>query len=80
MLAPITSEVDEQYAMLNLNPVAAFIWDQLASNDNEAALVQVLRETYEIDESTAREDVATVIEQLVAAGAVQRIEPAERVS
>ena len=76
ILAPITSAVNDDYALLNLNPVAGFIWEQLDTADDEQTLCDALIAEYEIDAETAKTDVTSIIETLVNAGAVEVLEGA----
>lgn len=70
ILAPITDEVNAEYALLNLNSVADFIWKQLDESTNEQALCEELMALYDIDAKTAEADVGSLIDTLVEAGAV----------
>ena len=54
--------------MITLNGTAAFLWDALQSDTNEDALATKLIEAYEIDEPTAKKDVAVFLNKLREAG------------
>ena len=54
--------------MITLNGTAAFLWDALQSDTNEDALAKKLTEAYEIDEVTAKKDVAVFLHKLRKAG------------
>ena len=54
--------------MITLNGTAAFLWDALQSDTNEDALATKLIEAYEIDEATAKKDVAVFLHKLREAG------------
>ena len=54
--------------MITLNGTAAFLWDALQSDTNEDALATKLIEAYEIDEATAKKDVAVFLNKLREAG------------
>ena len=70
LLAPITDEVDDRYAMLNLNSVAGFIWDRIGENTLETDLQQALEESYNIDSAQAATDLQQLLDELITAGAV----------
>ena len=54
--------------MITLNGTAAFLWAALESDTNEDALATKLIEAYEIDEATAKKDVAVFLHKLREAG------------
>ena len=54
--------------MITLNGTAAFLWDALQSDTNEDALVKKMIAEYEIDEATAKKDVAVFLQKLREAG------------
>ena len=49
--------------IISLNETAAFLWKQAVGNEaiSEDGLVSSLLEAYEVDEETARKDVAQVL-------------------
>ena len=49
--------------VISLNETAAFLWKEAAGKDdfNEEGLVAALLAAYEVDEDTARRDVAQVV-------------------
>lgn len=53
---------------LSLNGTGAELWEALAEGADEDALVARLRGEYEVDESTAREDVEEFLGQLTELG------------
>lgn len=52
---------------LSLNKSGALLWHQLVDGTTRSSLIQLLMETYELSEETARQDVDEVLEQLRAA-------------
>jgi hypothetical protein len=70
LLAPITGDVDDHYAMLNLNEVAAFIWEHIEDGTSERALCNAVIQTYDTDKVTATRDVTNTINELIDLGAV----------
>ncbi len=47
-----------------LNPTASFIWDCCDGNSNIAAIIDRLASAYEVDYSTARQDVEKALSKL----------------
>lgn len=56
---------------LGMNPVAAFIWDLLATPRQATELVQEIVARYEVDSATATSDVDTFIADLSDAGLIE---------
>jgi hypothetical protein len=57
---------------LGLDPVAADVWDRLARPTTFGALVAALADDYDAAPERIAEDVAPMIEDLVAGGLVER--------
>jgi hypothetical protein len=55
--------------VLGLNPVGAFIWSQLPDHDEEA-VARALAGHFEVDLETARGDVRTFLDELLAEGLI----------
>jgi Coenzyme PQQ synthesis protein D (PqqD) len=51
----------EEKRLHQLNPTASFIWDCCDGNATIAAIIDRLTRAYEVDASTARKDVETVL-------------------
>ena len=54
--------------MITLNETGAFLWEGICAGDDEQALVQKLMQNYEIDEQTAKNDVAAFVKKVTDAG------------
>ena len=54
--------------MITLNDTGAFLWEHLAEDTNESALVAALLAEYDVDEATARNAVNAFVEKLNANG------------
>jgi len=70
ILLPITRETQAAGRMLTLNEVGAFIWERL---DGERSLEEIaggIRDEYEVEEETAREDLLELIDALEGMGSV----------
>ena len=50
--------------LIVLNEVEAFLWQLLEKEQTEESLLQNVLRTYEVDERTARQDIADFIERL----------------
>ena len=55
--------------VLGLNPVGTFIWSQLPDHDAEA-VAHALAGRFEVDIETARGDVRTFLDELLAEGLI----------
>ena len=54
--------------MITLNETGAFLWEGICAGDDEQTLVQKLMQNYEIDEQTAKKDVAAFVKKVTDAG------------
>ena len=50
--------------MITLNETGAFLWERMANDTDEAALVAALLAEYDVDEATAAKSVAAFVEKL----------------
>ena len=50
--------------LIILNKVEAFLWQLLKTDQTEESLLRNVMRTYEVDEGTARKDIADFIERL----------------
>ena len=57
--------------MLTLNPVGAFIWNQLSEDTTEEKIVRAVLDAYEIDEATARRDTHAFLEKMGGKGLLE---------
>ncbi|MCD7777883.1 MAG: PqqD family protein [Clostridiales bacterium] len=57
--------------IMNLNETGAFIWSKLESDTTEDAVVKALTSQYDIDEISAKTDVAEFIEMLRKNGLIE---------
>lgn len=55
--------------VLGLNPVGAFIWSHLPDHDAEA-VAHALAGRFDVDLETARDDVRTFLDELLAEGLI----------
>lgn len=58
VIIPTGKTTLEFNGLITVNEQGAFLWEKLGQETTEAELVAALLETYEVDEPTARADVA----------------------
>lgn len=54
--------------MITLNDTGALLWERLQRGCDEADLLRALRDAFEVDEATARADIARFLDRLTEAG------------
>ena len=64
IILPTGSAALRFHHLITINEVEAFLWELLAQEQTEESLVQNVLRTYEVDEKTARQDVANFVERL----------------
>lgn len=64
ILVPTGKTVYENNGLFALNEIGAFIWDRLEAAQDEGELVKAVLDEYEIDEETAKNDVAEFVNKL----------------
>ncbi len=62
-----TAGVSDFKCMIVLNSSAAFLWNKLVEGAEQTELVEALLCEYNVDEETAKKDVAALIEKMKAA-------------
>ena len=67
VVLPVGGDLDLNM-MITLNDTGAFLWEHLAEDTNESALVAALLAEYDVDEATARNAVNAFVEKLHANG------------
>lgn len=55
-----------------LNETGTFVWDLLEAERAPAELLEALVEAFEVDDATARRDLAELLDQLLSNGLIQR--------
>lgn len=50
--------------MINVNDTGAFLWKKLTEGSDEASLVRAMLDEYDVDEETAKKDIAEFVELL----------------
>ena len=68
IVVPFGENVVSFNAMITLNETGAFLWKQLEEERTEQELLMAMLEEYDIDNKTAKADIAKFINKLDAAG------------
>lgn len=63
-LIPIGTSVYENNGMFVLTELGAFIWDLLPQADSAEDILQKVLAEYEVDEATAKADIAEFLQKL----------------
>ena len=71
ILVPIRQNVGDLESIYTLNEVGAFIWEQIDGRRNVKAIVEAVREEFEVDPSTASNDVVNFLQELEEIGIVR---------
>ena len=71
ILIPVGTTSIELSGMVMLDPVGAFIWEELHEDKTVDDIVAKVLEEFEVDEPTARKDVQEFLDGLLAAGLVE---------
>jgi hypothetical protein len=69
VLVPLAERGADLDSILNLNTVAAFVWEQLDGRRSGSAVVAALVERFEVDQERAEKDYLELIETLAEIGA-----------
>ena len=56
--------------MIRLNPTGAFLWKLLESDTDESAMLAAMLDKYDIDEDTAKRDIAAFVSSVKGAGLI----------
>ena len=68
----LDSSEDKFSGMIKLNPVAAFLWEQLSCNIDEESLIKAVTEKYDVDLATAVKDIRAFVEKLEKNGILEK--------
>ena len=69
-LVPMGKTVYDANGLFVLTELGAFIWDLLPQAESEEDLLRAILEEYEVDEATARADIAQYLEKLRTMGII----------
>ena len=71
VLVPLADRGADLDSILNLNTVAAFVWEQLDGAKSGSDVVAAVVERFEVERARAERDYLELIDTLVEVGAVQ---------
>lgn len=72
MLIPVGNVPADQNGLFALTEVGAFIWKQIETGKDEAALLDAILQEFEIDFGTASSDLEAFLDQLSSYGIIER--------
>jgi len=72
VLVPLAGRGADLDSILNLNRVAAFVWEQLDGSRSGGEVVDTVIEQFEVERSRAEQDYLELVETLVELDAVKR--------
>lgn len=71
-VAVATGELSKKFSgVVFLNGSGEFLWDKLAEDTDTDKLLAAMLDKYDVDEQTARADIAAFVEKLTAAGIIE---------
>lgn len=70
IVVPVAQNALRFKSMLSLNETGAFLWKALEKEATKEELVQQLMDSYEVEEETAKQDVAAFLEEVEKIGAL----------
>ena len=72
VLVPLAGRGADLDSILNLNSVAAFVWEQLDGSRSGGEVIDAVLEQFEVERSRAEQDYLELVETLVELDAVKR--------
>ena len=72
ILVPIHQNVADMECIYTLNPVGAFIWQQLETPFSMDELQAVMRDAYDADPEVVEADLVDFLEEMVSIGALKQ--------
>ena len=64
VLVPLKNNIAQMTEMFTLNPVAAFIWENINDQTTETDLIQKIVEEFDVDIQTAKEDLMQFVSEI----------------
>ena len=72
LVVPIAEEADRLHGVIKLNETGAFLWNYLVKGvDSKAEMETAIMHEYNIDQSSAHQDVESFLSQLGAIGCLE---------
>jgi hypothetical protein len=72
VLVPLAERGADLDSILNLNKVAAFVWEQLDGERSGKDVVAAIVARFDVDEAQARHDYLELVDTLEGLGAIER--------
>jgi len=73
ILVPIRQNVADLGSIYTLNETGAYIWEQIDGQRTTAEILALMVEEFEVGEEEAQKDLAELVQQLNAIGAITRL-------
>ena len=64
ILVPVTDNIADMDSVYTLNETGAFIWEQIDGKRNLGDITKLLTDEYDIDDVSAKNDIAEFIEKM----------------
>ena len=64
VVIPVGENAADFNGVISLNEVGAFLWDKLKDDTDENALLAAVTAEYDVDEMTARSDIAAFLSKV----------------
>jgi coenzyme PQQ synthesis protein D (PqqD) len=74
ILLPISKETQIAGRLFSLNETGGFIWELLDGKRNLAEILRAIIDEHDVEESTAREDLISIVVKLEELGAIKLID------
>ena len=71
IVVAVGEEAKKANVMITLNETGGFLWEKLSEGATEEDLVKAILDEYEIDEATAKTDVAAFVQKVKDNGLVE---------
>lgn len=68
----LEASADRFSGMIKLDPVAAFLWEQLSVDVDEETLLKAVTAKYDVDAEIAKRDIAAFVDKLEKKGILEK--------
>jgi hypothetical protein len=72
VLVPIHQQVADMDCIYTMNPVGAFVWEQLDGQATQADLLAAMLDEYDADPEVIAADLDTFLREMAAIGAIRK--------
>jgi hypothetical protein len=73
VLVPIHQEVADMDSLYTMNPVGAFVWEQLDGGATQTELLAAILDEYDAEPEVAAADLDAFMKEMVAVGAIREV-------